>query len=76
MIETKKRLLQELSCILMELEEISAAQEIEEISIDPVVSLEHLCQSAKEAKKLEIPAAEEQLCITDSRNSTIFSSNI
>ena len=62
MIERKERLLHELSCISMELEEISATREIEEISIDPVVSLEHLCQSTKEAKKLEIPAVEEQLC--------------
>ena len=30
MIERKKKLLHELSCILMELEEISAAEEMEE----------------------------------------------
>ena len=46
----------------MELEEIFSTQEMEEISIDPVVSLEHPSQSEKQAKKLEIPAVEEQLC--------------
>ena len=34
--ERKKRLLQELSCILQELEEISAAQEMDEEIVDSV----------------------------------------
>ena len=72
MIERKKRLLHELSCILMELEQISAGQEIEEISIDPVVSLENLSQFAKEVKKLEIPAAEEQLCESEIQETLPF----
>ena len=59
MIERKKILLQEIYCILMELEEISATQEIEEISIDIIVSLENLSPSAKEVKRLEILAGEE-----------------
>jgi hypothetical protein len=59
LIERKKRLLQELSCILIELEEISAAQEMEEKSVDPVVPFEHLCQPAEKTEQLEVPVAKE-----------------
>ena len=57
--ERKKRLLQELSCILQELEEISAAQEMEEETVDSVVLCEHLCQPAENNEQLETPAATE-----------------
>ena len=57
--ERKKRLLQELSCILQELEEISAAQEMEEETVDSVVLCEHLCQPAENSEQLETPAATE-----------------
>jgi len=57
--ERKKRLLQEISCILQELEEISAAQEMEEETVDSVVLCEHLCQPAENNEKLETPAATE-----------------
>jgi hypothetical protein len=57
--EQKKRLLQELSCILQELEEISAAQEMEEETVDSVVLCEHLCQPAENNEQLETPAATE-----------------
>jgi len=57
--ERKKRLLQELSCILQELEEISAAQEMEEETVDSVVLCEHLCQPAENNEQLEAPAATE-----------------
>ena len=57
--ERKKRLLQELSCILQELEEISAAQEMEEEIVDSVVLCEHLCQPAENNEQLETPAATE-----------------
>ena len=60
MIERKRKLLQELSCILTELEEISAAQEIAGKSVDPVVPFEHPCQPAKKTEQLEIPATKEQ----------------
>jgi hypothetical protein len=52
MIERKNRLLQELSYILMELEEISAAQEMEEKSTDFTITPEHSCQ-------IEIPSDKE-----------------
>ena len=57
--EQKKRLLQELLCILQELEEISAAQEMEEETVDSVVLCEHLCQPAENNEQLETPAATE-----------------
>ena len=57
--ERKKRLLQELSCILQELEEISAAQEMEEETVDSVVLCEHLFQPAENNEQLETPAATE-----------------
>ena len=57
--ERKKVLLQELSCILQELEEISAAQEMEEESVDSVVLCEHLCQPVENNEQLETPAATE-----------------
>jgi hypothetical protein len=59
MVERKKRLLQELSCILTELKEISVAQEMEEKSVDPVLPFEHPCQPAEKSEQLEIPAAKE-----------------
>jgi len=59
LIERKKILLQELSCILTELEEISVAQEMEERSVDYVVPLQPVCQPADKSKQLEIPAAKE-----------------
>ena len=52
LIERKKRLLQELSYILTELEEIYVAQGIAEKS-DPVVSFDHPCQIKKETDKLD-----------------------
>ena len=57
--ERKKRLLQELSCILQELEEISAAQEMEEETVDSVVLCAHLCQPTENNEWLETPAAIE-----------------
>jgi hypothetical protein len=60
LIERKKRLLQELYCILTELEEISVAEEIAEKLVDPVVPFEHLCQPAEKTEQLDIPAAKEQ----------------
>jgi hypothetical protein len=57
--ERKKRLLQELSCILQELEEISAAQEMEEETVDSVVLCEHLCQPAEKNEQLEVPTTKE-----------------
>jgi hypothetical protein len=57
--EQKKRLLQELSCILQKLEEISAAQEMEEETVDPVVLCEHLCQPAEKTEQLEVPTTKE-----------------
>jgi len=57
--ERKKRLLQELSCILQELEEIYAAQEMEEETVDSVVLCEHLCQATENNEQLETPAATE-----------------
>ena len=57
--ERKKRLLQDLSCILQELEEISAAQEMEEEIVDSVVLCEHLFQPTKNNEQLETPAATE-----------------
>ena len=56
LIERKKILLQELSCILQELEEISAAQEMEGEPVDSVVLCEHLCQPAENSEQLELPA--------------------
>ena len=60
MVERKRKLLQELSCILTKLEEISTAQEMAEELVDPVVPFEHPCQPAKKTEQLEIPAAKEQ----------------
>ena len=60
MIERKRKLLQELSCILIELEEISAAQETAKESIDLVVPFQHPCQPTKKTEQLEIPVAKEQ----------------
>ena len=57
--ERKKRLLQELSCILQELEEISAAQEMEEETVDSVVLCAHLFQPTENNEQLETPAATE-----------------
>ena len=57
--ERKKRLLQDLSCILQELEEISAAQEMEGEPVDSVVLCEHLCQPAENSEQLEILAEKE-----------------
>ena len=57
--EQKKRLLQELSCILQKLEEISAAQEMEEETVDSVVLCEHLFQPTENNGQLETPATTE-----------------
>ena len=55
--ERKKRLMQELSCILQELEEISAAQEMEEETVDSEVLCAHLCQPTENNEQLETLAA-------------------
>ena len=57
--ERKKVLLQEFSCILQELEEISAAQEMEEESVDSVVLCEHINQPAEDSEESQIPAEKE-----------------
>ena len=57
--ERKNILLEELSCILQELEEISAAQEMEEESVDSVVLCEHINQPAENSEQSEIPAEKE-----------------
>ena len=60
LIEQKKRLLQELYCILTKVEEISVAEEITEKLVDPMVPFEHLCQLAEKTEQLDISAAKEQ----------------
>ena len=60
LIERKKRLLQELYSILIELEEIFVAKEIAEKLVDPVVPFEHLCQPAEKTEQLDIPTTKEQ----------------
>ena len=54
-VERRNTLLQELSHILVELEEISIAQKVKEKSIDLAVILEHPCQLTIEVKEQENP---------------------
>jgi hypothetical protein len=57
--ERKKRLLQEILCILQELEEISAAKEMEKETMDSVFLCEHFCQPIENNEQLETPATTE-----------------